>query len=147
MNFKRELLDHTITKILLIPYQTDEELEVVPIEGNFSESELVSSRMDEVYFTVETVYLEEESKPTDAGDQFTISFGFRFPKNSKRVALINRFRMLKNIRVMYCNGQFTDIGRNDFRQNKPVRGVFSTKDKFCMVEYNVTTIFPYQSQV
>lgn len=139
----RKIEDNSIVKIELISMLSDQPLVITPMEGNFSENADVELRMNEVYFTAKSCYLEENGKNTDAGYQYLQEFGFKIPTNKDRVAFLKYFRILRQIRLHYCDGSHTDIGRNDYHQNTPMKGSFETVQNFTNLKWSVQTIFPF----
>lgn len=146
MNFLRQITDNMINRVELISLLSDEVLNITPPEGNFSESGVAEAAFDQIYFTVSTPSFTEDGKDTESGWLYTQEFSFKFPTNSKRKEILNRFRELKLIRIRYCNGKHTDIGRNDFYQNKPITGSYSTDGNFTVIKWIVSAIFAFEYQ-
>ncbi|HCR78012.1 MAG TPA: hypothetical protein DIW37_16715 [Chryseobacterium sp.] len=135
-----------INRVELISLLSDEVLNITPPEGNFSKSNIAEAAFDQIYFTVSTPSFTEDGKDTESGMLYTQEFSLKFPTNTKRKEILNRFRELKIIRLHYCNGKYTDIGRNDFYQNKSITAAFSTDRDFTMMKWIVTAIFPFEYQ-
>lgn len=146
MNFKRDLVDNKIVKIELVGYLSDQSIMISPPEGNFSKSRIGNVNFDGVYFTINSVELAESGKDTIAGFQYVQSFSFNFPNNKVKTKFIRRFKALRTIRVWYCGDRYTDLGRNDYHQNKPMVAQFNNSQDFLNISYEVQTIFPYEIQ-
>lgn len=146
MNFLRQITDNMINRVELISLLSDEALNITPPEGNFSKTNVAEASFDQIYFTVSSAFLGEEGKDTESGYLYNQEFSFKFPTNAKRKEIINRFRELKLIRVHYCNGKYTDIGRNDYYQNKSITGSFSTDKDFTTMKWSVSAIFAFEYQ-
>lgn len=146
MNFLREITDNMINRVELISLLDDVSLNITPPQGNFAASSIGEVAFDEVYFTVSSPSLTEEGKDSDSGFLWTKEFSFKFPTNSKRAEMVNRFRELKAIRLHYCNGNYTDLGRNDYHQNKTITASFATDKDFTTASWAVNSIFPFEFQ-
>lgn len=144
MNFLRKISDNHIVKVELISVLSDQPLTITPKEGNFSETELADAVFDTVYFTVASPDLSESGKDTTAGYQYLQEFSFKFPTNEDRRKFLMYFRYLKIIRIHFCKGKHVDLGRNDYHQNTPIKGKFSTDKNFTQVSWQIQTIFPFE---
>lgn len=146
MNFLRQITDNMINRVELISLLSDEVLNITPPQGNFSKTNLAEADFDQTYFTVSSPFFGEEGKDTESGWLYNQEFSFKFPTNTQRKVILNRFRELKLIRIHYCNGMFTDVGRNDFYRNKSVTATYSTDRDFTTMKWSVNAIFPFEFQ-
>lgn len=144
MNFLRKITDNHIIKVELISVLSDQVLQLAPLEGHFSKTDLGIVVSDGVYFTVDSPQFTESGKPTAAGYQYLQEFSFKTPANSDRIEYLRRFRYLKAIRIHFCNGRYVDLGRNDYHQNHPITGEFETDKNFTRIAWQIQTIFPFQ---
>lgn len=146
MNILREITDNMINRVELISLLDEVSLNITPPEGNFAASSIGEAAFDEVYFTVSSPSLTEDGKDTDSGFLWTKEFSFKFPTNTQRTTILNRFRELKVIRLHYCNGSFTDLCRNDYHQNKSITAAVSTVKEFTTMSWALNSIFPFEFQ-
>lgn len=144
MNFLRKVTDNKINKVELISVLSDQPLAIVPKEGDFSATDLADALFDKVYFTVSSAELTENGKDTEAGYQYVQEFSFKFPTNEDRKKLLMYFRILRHIRISFCNGKQVYLGRNDYEQNRLISGQFSTDGKFTRIQWAVQSIFPFE---
>ncbi|WP_131450838.1 hypothetical protein [Chryseobacterium sp. FH1] len=121
-------------------------LELVPMEGDFSKNKPINTNLDKLYFTAGYAELSESGEDTDAGYKYEQEFGFGFPTNDDRKKILQRYRFLKLIRIHLCNGKTIELGRNDYRQNKPMVGTFNTDKNFTELNFKISTIFPYEAK-
>ena len=143
MNLLRNIQDNKICRVEVVSVLSDQPLVLEPVEGQFSETAEVNASFNSIYFTVDSCYLEENGKPTIAGDMYVQDFGFKIPTNVDRVTFLKYFKILKMIRLIYINGYHTDICRNDFTSNIPMKATFSTEGKFTLIKWSRETIFPF----
>ena len=146
MNFLRQITDNMINRVELVSLLSDEVLNITPPEGNFSKSAIANADFDQVYFTVSSPSLSEEGEDSDSGFLWPKEFSFKFPTNAQRGVILNRFKELKLIRLHYCNGNFTDLGRNDYHQNKSLTARISTDGNFTQMSWTINSIFPFEYQ-
>lgn len=144
MNFLRKISDNKINKVELISALSDQPLVIVPVEGDFSKTDLAEASFSGVYFTVSSADLGENGKDTDAGYQYMQEFSFKFPTNKERRAFLNYFRIVRHIKIHFCNGAHTYLGRNDYAQNRLISGTFSTDGNFTKISWAVQSIFPFE---
>lgn len=143
VNLLRKIKDNNICKIEVISILSDQPLVLTPTEGNFSQNQDAELTFDKTYFTANSCYLEENGKDTDAGYQYLQEFGFKIPTNKDRIIFLKYFRVLRLIRLHYCDQTFVEIGRNDLEQNAPMKGSFETDENFTLFKWSVQTVFPF----
>ena len=147
VNLLRKIKDNSICKIELISILSDQPLVLKPKEGNFSQNLDADLSFDQTYFTAKSCYLEETGKDTDAGFQYLQEFGFKIPTNQERIRFLKYFRVLRLVRLRYCDETFVDIGRNDLEQNIPMKASFETDGDFTLIKWSVQTVFPFDFKV
>lgn len=147
MNFLRKIKDNVIIRVELLSIFNDAPLIIDPQEGNFSLNQDATAQFNQVYFTVDSCYLTEDGKPTDAGDQYLQQFGFKIPTNKDRVEFLKYFKKLKTIRAFCSDGTYIEMGRNDFHQNTVMKAAFSTDGDFTKIDWSIQTIFPFDFKI
>ena len=148
MNYLRKISDLYIKKISLLSWYSDQELEIVPKLGYFSEDidNSLDLTFDQVYFTGSSAYLSQSGDETTSGYMYEKEFGMSIPLSEIATEIIEKFKHIKNIKLHYCNGSIVQFSRNDLFLNKPITGTTKIEGKFLQLAYKQKSIFPIAFQ-
>ena len=136
MNYLRKISDVYINKVSIISLLSDQELEITPKNGFFSEDEeSIYVVYDGLYFTANSAYL---STP---GYLFEKEFGIQIPNSEIITEIIQKFKYVKAIKVHYCNGKVINLSRNDIHLNKPMEAKSKVVGKFLQISWSIKSIF------
>ncbi|PIE50745.1 MAG: hypothetical protein CSA38_01905 [Flavobacteriales bacterium] len=144
MDFERQIIDNKITKVELLSALSTQSIFLKFKEGSFSvnkeESTIVT--LDKLYFTDGKVKISFTGKNTSSGFLYQFKLNLQTPSNLNNNEIIQRFKLLKSIKIHFCNGHHMNLCRNDIHQNRWIVGDFNTNDKFTKIKYSIKTIFP-----
>ena len=148
MNYLRKISDLYIKKISILSWYSDQELEISPKLGYFSEDidNSLDLTFDQVYFTGSSAYLSQSGDETTSGYMYEKEFGMSIPLSEIATEIIEKFKHIKNIKLHYCNGSIVQFSRNDLLLNKPITGTTKIEGKFLQLAYKQKSIFPIAFQ-
>ena len=142
MNYLRKISDVYINKVSIVSLLSDQELEITPKLGYFSEDEEnVDIVYDGLYFTANSAYLSQDGGPSASGYLYEKEFGLQIPNSEMIKEIIERFKYVKAIKVHYCNGKVINLSRNDIRLNKPIEAKSKVVGKFLQISWSQKSIF------
>lgn len=142
MNYLRKISDVYINKVSIVSLLSDQELEITPKLGYFSEDEEnVDIVYDGLYFTANSAYLSQDGGTSSSGYLYEKEFGLQIPNSEMIKEIIERFKYVKAIKVHYCNGKVINLSRNDIRLNKPIEAKSKVVGKFLQISWSQKSIF------
>lgn len=142
MNYLRKISDVYINKVSIISLLSDQELEITPKNGFFSEDEEnIDVVYDGLYFTANSAYLSQDGAPSTPGYLFEKEFGIQIPNSEMITEIIQKFKYVKAIKVHYCNGKVINLSRNDIHLNKPMEAKSKVVGKFLQISWSIKSIF------
>ena len=98
MNYLRKISDLYIKKISLLSWYSDQELEIAPKLGYFSEDidNSLDLTFDQVYFTGSSAYLSQSGDETTSGYMYEKEFGMSIPLSEIATEIIEKFNNIGN---------------------------------------------------
>lgn len=144
MNYLRKISDLYIKKISILSWYSDQELEIAPKLGYFSEDidNSLEISFDNIYFTGSSAYLSQNGDETTSGYLYDKEFVMSIPFSEIATEIVEKFKHIKAIKLHYCNGSVIQFSRNDLKLNKPIIGVTKIEGKFLQIAYKQKSIFP-----
>ena len=140
MNYLRKYRNRYIIKIELVSAFDNASFLISPPDG-FND-DTVRAEYNGVYFTLSSVEVSQQSKPTTAGTIYNVTLEFSFPNFSGSDSFQTTFAKLAEIKLTLNTGAVIRINKNDIALNIPIEVEFASNLKTVGFSAQVSQIFP-----
>lgn len=141
MNYLRKFRNRFITKVELVSALDEGSFLINPPNGFTDES--IPVEYNGVYFTITSISLQQNSKPSNAGPYYENKFEFTCPYFPEANAFLERFKYLSEIRLTLNTGGIIRINKNDIALNRPMEAEFQTSLKTVGFSLSVSQLLPF----
>ncbi|AZA93028.1 Uncharacterised protein [Chryseobacterium nakagawai] len=142
MNYLRKFKNRFIIKVELVSALDDSSFLISPPNG-FPE-ETIPVEYNNIYFTITSISLQQNSKVPNAGSYYVVKLDFTFPYFEGTENFMERFKYLSEIRLTLNTNGLIRINKNDIALNKPLEAEFQTSLKTVGFSVSVSQLLPFK---
>ncbi|KFF26880.1 hypothetical protein IW16_06275 [Chryseobacterium vrystaatense] len=106
--------------------------ETIPVEYN------------DIYFTITSISLSQDSKGANAGPYYVAKFDFTFPYYLGCEEFLERFKYISEVRFTLNTGEVVRLNKNDIALNKPMEAEIQTSLMTVGYSISVSRLLPFK---